>query len=51
MAACLAELHGVIHVCGGFNGREAIPQGVHECLYTVHTAILDAWNVETGLEL
>lgn len=23
MAASLAELNGVLHVCGGFNGREA----------------------------
>lgn len=24
MAACLVELLGVVHVCGGFNGREAL---------------------------
>ena len=45
MAACLAELHGVIHVCGGFNGREAIPQGVHQCLYTVTQYIQQFWMV------
>ncbi len=37
MAACLAELHGVIHVCGGFNGREAIWKFVQESVCTWYT--------------